>query len=313
MKNFRAEDYALVVAHLGFVAWIAILLAAPCQGHHFWDISIYTSIRLAKYQNYTITVYGPLIFFAKLSVLLQLQHIFVVSRRQPIFFIIQALIWANLAFYLVYFFIDIFQCVPRRKIWEPNVPGRCIATNVLLLAPAGINIVSDGLILVLPIVLIFRLKMTLKNKLAIVAVFSSSLFAVVSSIMRLVYSIKLTETDDFFWAVYPVAMWAAAELATVIIAATFPTMPRLWTFVRTGDRNALSNERRSTPHWPRKPRQQNHVVPTSLPGDDMPPKRAYMELRRWKSKSRKDELETQITRTDSYEVTSQKQDSSEFP
>ena len=123
--------------------------------------------------NYIIIVYGPPVFFAKLSVLLQLQHIFVVSHRQPIFFIIQTLIWANLAFYLAYFWIDIFQCVPRRKIWDTTVSGKCISTNVLLIAPAGINIVSDCLILVLPIVLVFRLKMTMRNKLAIIAIFSS--------------------------------------------------------------------------------------------------------------------------------------------
>jgi len=122
--------------------------------------------------NYVIILYGPPVFFAKLSVLLQLQHIFITSRRQPVFFVIQALIWANLAFYLAYLFVDIFQCVPRRKIWEATVPGKCISTNVLI-APAGINIVSDCLILVLPIILVFRLKMTLKNKLAIAAIFSS--------------------------------------------------------------------------------------------------------------------------------------------
>ena len=78
-----------------------------------------------------------------------------------------------MAFYLAYLFVDIFQCVPRRKIWDPTVPGKCISVHVLLIAPAGINIVSDCLILVLPIYLISRLQMTLKNKLAIVAIFSS--------------------------------------------------------------------------------------------------------------------------------------------
>ena len=120
-------------------------------------------------------MYGPLIFFAKTSVLLQLQHIFVTSRRQPVFLVIQALIWANLAFYLAYLWVNIFQCVPRRKIWEPNVPGTCISMNVLFIAPAGINIVSDCLILVLPIILVFRLQITLKNKIAIGAIFGSGL------------------------------------------------------------------------------------------------------------------------------------------
>ena len=176
--------------------------------------------------NYIVILYGPLVFLAKLSVLLQLQSIFVVSRQQPVFFIIQALIWANLAFFLTYLFINIFQCVPRRKIWDVTVPGKCISMNVLIIAPASINIVSDCLILVLPISLVLRLQMTLQNKLAIVAIFSSGLLwvivvilqgtsinwltaysAVISSVMRLVYSIRLTRTTDFFWAINPVGMW----------------------------------------------------------------------------------------------------------
>ena len=118
-------------------------------------------------------LYGPLVFFAKLSVLLQLQHIFVSSRRQPVFFIIQALIGTNLAFYVAYFWVDIFQCVPRQKIWNPSVPGKCVSTNVLLISPASINIVSDCLIIMLPVILVFRLQMALKNKITIGAIFSS--------------------------------------------------------------------------------------------------------------------------------------------
>ena len=112
-------------------------------------------------------------FLTKFSVLLQLQHIFVISHRQIVYFIIQALIWANLAFYLAYFFVDIFECVPRRKIWDQTVPGKCISLNVLYIAPAGINIISDLLVWALPTILVFRLNMTLKNKLAMVAVFGS--------------------------------------------------------------------------------------------------------------------------------------------
>lgn len=83
------------------------------------------------------------------------------------------MIWANGAFYMAYLFVGIFQCVPRRKIWDQSVPGKCISLNVLYIAPAGINIVSDLLIWALPTILVFRLKMTLKNKLAMVAVFGT--------------------------------------------------------------------------------------------------------------------------------------------
>ena len=126
-----------------------------------------------QFMDWIILLYGPLLFFAKFSVLLQLHHIFVVGHRQPIFTIIQALIWVNLSFYHAFLFVDIFQCVPRRKIWDSTVLGKCISIGTILIAPAVFNIVSDSLLLVLPIVLIFRLKLTLKNKLAIVLVFSS--------------------------------------------------------------------------------------------------------------------------------------------
>ena len=128
--------------------------------------------------NWITVLYGPLLFFAKLSVLLQLHHIFVVGHRQPLYLIVQVLIWIHLTFYLAFLFVDIFQCIPRRKIWDPTVPGKCIPDDIILIAPAAFNIVSDSLLLMLPIVLILQLNMTLKNKVAIVTVFSSGfLFA----------------------------------------------------------------------------------------------------------------------------------------
>ena len=179
---------------LGFVAWVALNIAAPGQGHHLWDVSIYDAMQTAKvglslnrigyatkgessnqYVNWIITLYGPLVFFAKVSVLMQLQHIFVTHNQGPVFYLIQALMWANFAFYVSYLFVDIFQCVPRDKIWDSAIPGKCISLNVLLIAPAGINILSDCLILVLPMIVVIRLKITLKNKLTIIAVFGSGL------------------------------------------------------------------------------------------------------------------------------------------
>ena len=177
---------------MGLIVYIALNQIAPGQGHHLYDMSIYTSIQCAKvsistsgncfsanlgsgaqYTNGILILYGPLSFVAKLSVLLQLQQIFVASRRQRVFFIIQALIWSSLVFNLGYTFMTIFECVPRHKLWDPTVPGKCISFNVLLILPATVNLVFDLLLAVLPIYLVLQMQMTLKKKLAIVAIFSS--------------------------------------------------------------------------------------------------------------------------------------------
>ena len=104
---------------------------------------------------------------------------------------------------------------------------------------------------------------------------------------------------------------SAAELATVIIAGTFPTMPRLWAYIWTRDREAqrhtyTSSELRLAPYSTRKARQPIRVEQSSSSGDNVPLKGDYSKLQGREKKSRQDELEMQILKTQTYEVTSQK-------
>ena len=94
----------------------------------------------------------------------------------------------------------------------------------------------------------------------------------------------------------------------MILAATFPTMPRLWAFIRTGDRNAqkyTSNERRSASHPPRNTRQSIHITHSSSPEDNIPLKGSYTEIQSSAEERRKKSLGMQILKTEEYEVTSQ--------
>ena len=104
---------------------------------------------------------------------------------------------------------------------------------------------------------------------------------------------------------------SAAELATVILAATFPTMPRLWVYLRTGDRNAqrgASSKQHSIPYSSRKPQQPMNVQSSPSSRDDMPLRREYGELQDGGIDFQKDELEMQILKTETYEVMSQPQE-----
>ena len=100
---------------------------------------------------------------------------------------------------------------------------------------------------------------------------------------------------------------SAAEMATLIIAATFPTMPRSWVFVRTGDRNALSTNKRSAPPYStsRKQRRPIQLEPSRWAGDTATLNGGYKELRTGKNKVRREEdLELQILKAETYKVTS---------
>lgn len=71
--------------------------------------------------------------------------------------------------------LEIMKCLPRKKVWNPTMQGRCIDLPVAPKAGAVINIISDFSILVLPIGKIWQLQMSQKRKLEVSAVFSTGL------------------------------------------------------------------------------------------------------------------------------------------
>ena len=112
-------------------------------------------------------------FFAKYVVLRQIETIFLQHRRQSaVYKVIWGLIWANLIFYAAITISFICACVPREKIWHPDIPGRCLDTQKSIIATSAINVVSDITILFLPLVGVWQLQLPLKRKFGAAAVFA---------------------------------------------------------------------------------------------------------------------------------------------
>lgn len=114
-------------------------------------------------------------FILKVSILVQYLKIFVPYRSGKTYWAIHALIWANLMFYLACMLVGIMECLPRKKIWDPLVPGTCSNEFAILIAAAVINIVSDFSILILPIAKIWQLQITTARKWGISAIFGTGL------------------------------------------------------------------------------------------------------------------------------------------
>ncbi|KAF2202989.1 integral membrane protein [Delitschia confertaspora ATCC 74209] len=178
------------------------------QGRHQWNVSVAGVERVALLANILEILYPPAMFCAKFTILLQIQRIFASHQKNLIYWSIQALIGANFITYFATFVAFIFACWPREKIWNPHIPGRCISTNASIIVTSAINIISDVTILLLPLIGIKKLHLPAKKKIMVGAVFATGAFACISSIIRLVYSIQLTNTKDVTWAISPVGMWA---------------------------------------------------------------------------------------------------------
>ncbi|KAH2536824.1 hypothetical protein KXW97_006545, partial [Aspergillus fumigatus] len=143
------------------LAYVVITFEADKYGNgiHIWEVDESDLRRYSKWANTSQIVYGPLIFITKLSILLLYLRVFAPSFRSKTFFCIHALIWLNFGFYFADTIVKIFECSPRAKIWDKTLKGHCININIPIIVTSSINVASDFLILVLPIVSVWRLQM----------------------------------------------------------------------------------------------------------------------------------------------------------
>ncbi|KAF3764060.1 hypothetical protein M406DRAFT_356413 [Cryphonectria parasitica EP155] len=125
--------------------------------------------------------------------------------------------------------------------------------------------------------------MDMRRKIGVIAIFAVGLLACVASIVRLVYSIQLTQTADETWAIDPVGIWAFVEFTTVILSGCFPILPRFIQFIRYGRAGAPlhSTAKRSYTLENSMASKKSRSVPldslSSRHDDNLP--RKYMEIR----------------------------------
>lgn len=126
-----------------------------------------------QYINITWIMYGIVIAFVKLSLLLQYLKIFMPIRNSNFMVLVTYfVIWSTSIFYLVTTFFEIFACNPREMFWNRLITnGRCFNISAVNISSAVINCISDFVILLLPQGVIWRLQMPFRRKLGISAIF----------------------------------------------------------------------------------------------------------------------------------------------
>ncbi|MCJ1458495.1 hypothetical protein MMC28_008868, partial [Mycoblastus sanguinarius] len=265
-KSHGDEDYTSFIAWSGFVGYctIAICNNRTSDGNHIWDTPLGKEMQWLKLANAEEIFYGPLIFITKLSILLQYIRIFVPTRRSAMFYSINVLIWTNCLFYIADTLVEIFQCVPRTKIWDPTIPGHCVNVNIAFITTAALH-------------------MPTRRKLGISAVFAAGLFGCFASIMRLVYSIQTLHSRDPNYDLVPVALWTIAEIASGILCGCLPVLPQFFrhflpkiaskisTFRQTKSPSHISKKYGSSAHTGKTASWQDPYDPRLLQGN-------YLEL-----------------------------------
>lgn len=128
-----------------------------------------------QYVNIIQIWYGPAAACTKSAILLLYLRVFSPRRGSLFDTAVRGFIFVTCAFYVAISIAKICQCLPRARIWDKRVPGRCLSLPTLLNASGLFNIISDVGILLVPLKGVWNLQMSRKRKLGIYGVFTVGL------------------------------------------------------------------------------------------------------------------------------------------
>jgi hypothetical protein len=135
---------------------------------------------LSKGEHIRSLLYGLTVMLLKVAILLSWVRTFVpMDQRNAMFWTSRILIWCNILFYGIGTTVEIGQCSPREKMWNPlYIGGNCINIDIYMKASGVVNLVSDLVILVLPQAIIWKLRISRGRKVGISLLFAIGLMFV---------------------------------------------------------------------------------------------------------------------------------------
>jgi hypothetical protein len=177
-------------------------------------------VMMAKWLVVAEILYAFNLGWTKLSLLLMYYRIF----RFPYF---KKMAWVvgsfTMAWVVCITFLFIFICVPVQKLWYPELPGHCINQVGTWIANAAATILTDLVILLMPLPQIWRLRLGMREKLGLTAAFCLGFFVVFASAYRT--SVLFTYSGgDPTYTLAPTVGWTAIEMSAGITSACLPTL-----------------------------------------------------------------------------------------
>lgn len=115
------------------------------------------------------------------------------------------------------------ECRPVRLYWQllPD-PGPCAEAQLQLLVVGITNIVTDLMLLILPLPLVFKMKADWRRKIRYYTIFLLGIFIIAITIIRLPINALNKEIQANR------SIWASTELFTSALVVNIPTLYGLW-------------------------------------------------------------------------------------
>ncbi|KAK4202334.1 hypothetical protein QBC40DRAFT_196362 [Triangularia verruculosa] len=241
MGKVEADDWFMVAAALcGAGVTVCVILASSLYGWsiHIWDLRYEDMVANRKV---SMAVQALSLFttsFAKISILLSYLRL---APRGSWF---RKLTHATMAFIALFnsaFIVVLFaQCRPTSSYWNIlRSKQDCLPEGPPLITQASMTVVADFLVWVLPLPTLYKARLPLSQRIALIVLFSFGGIVVIGAIMRLYWIWYVVErTYDITWEGFDLWIWTAVEVHLGVICGCVPWLKSLVKFWKNGGSTA---------------------------------------------------------------------------
>ncbi|RSM06413.1 hypothetical protein CDV31_009187 [Fusarium ambrosium] len=144
------------------------------------------------------------------------------------------LIGLNVAYFIAFELVSIFQCTPIEgawRAWDKEFPAKCNNINMQGWMAAIFNIVLDVGTLCLPLWELYKLSLSRKKKIQIMLMFSVGFFVTIVSIVRLQSLASYATTSNVTQDYVEIGYWSTIEVPVGILCACMPAIRSLFSLV----------------------------------------------------------------------------------
>ncbi|GAM88122.1 hypothetical protein ANO11243_061530 [Dothideomycetidae sp. 11243] len=213
-------------------------------GHHTVVLEDTDPEKVAQWQKMLIVtpiLYSAAICFAKLTILVFYARIFVTKFQRFATFAIMGFVIATAVADII---ATGFQCVPLERFWNRKIPGHCFNYNMFYRYGSLPNPISDILMLVLPLPVVWGLRSSVKVKVGLTFTFLTGSLGLVAATLRTYAFFRHNALNDATWGGAILYVWIVIEPGCYLIAACLICLRPLLNLI-TG-KGADSSVKRST-------------------------------------------------------------------
>ncbi|KAL5114257.1 hypothetical protein ACEQ8H_007866 [Pleosporales sp. CAS-2024a] len=198
---------------------------------HVWDQTRYTSVTSRKMALTVELNYLASNSLIKVSILCFYRRM-TGSLKTSFLYSVWAMIAFCVVYAIIYALLLIFDCNPVVAtfhifdiVWLSRHEFTCHDEGAIVVSCAILGTIQDLIIYLLPIFLVWNLKMAKKTKIAVCGIFAIGLVTCVCGIMRTYYATHVYYyTYDITWYAYYGWIWTALEANLGVICASAPAL-----------------------------------------------------------------------------------------